>query len=607
MARTKLYLSGACCFVFLVLIFSSTQLGSSHLYDDLKRAANSPWTKNQKCLGESSCVPEASKLAETAPTVSVQASSRTTLASTKATQAPTKASKASKSPTKATLTAHSPNEKALSKMAQAASDSAMKLQYALDSMEDSLEDPHLFSMGRYVSTFTAYLKAILAEPSIERKTFHQLRQQFFPWWFPSAKTTYLPWESQDNPRAGIVMTVGKGNYVLASHCIQTLRKVVNSTLPIQIFYAGDDDLPELYRQEIKGLHPSIETTDILDHFNETTAVIHGSGYAMKPFAALASRFERVILVDADTIFLRRPDFDFEENNALNKTGLYYFHDRAYAGARTTDWIKELLRGTPPSKTLNGSLFWQKELEHQQESGVVFINKAVPAAFMSILFSTYMNTQKVRNFVGGHVSGDKETFWLASELSSAPYAFVPTYAGIIGDYSDDGESMSSDSKKMCSAQPFHLDHNGRPFWFNSGLRLEKVIDSREYVSLVHYLPGSSSTVDEDFSWQFRSHHTFCVEAETQLWRTLDRSEKAVANAAVAEAKKMDMRFLGHEGGEHNDPEGQFQEEEHKEEDTEQQGEEQLGEDSQQQDELQSEYLQAEEPQEEGQQGEDNQES
>ena len=401
MARTKLYLSGACCFVFLLLIISSAQFRSSSLYDDLKRVAKPSWTKDQKCLGDGSCVPEASTLTETANTANTQASSRTTILSTKPAQALTKTSKA---PTKATITAHSTITKVPSKMVQAAADSAMKLQYVLDSTEDSIDDPHLFSMGRYVNTFTTYLKAILADPSIDRNKFHHLRQRFFPWWFPSAKTTYLPWESQNNPQTGIVMTVGKGNYVLASHCIQTLRKVVNSTLPIQVFYAGDDDLPELYRQEIKALHPSIETTDILDHYNETTVVIHGSGYAMKPFAALASRFERVILVDADTIFLRRPDLDFEENSALNMTGLYYFHDRAYSGAKTTDWIKELLRGTQPSKTLNGSLFWQKELEHQQESGVVFINKAVPAAFMSILFSTYMNTQKVRDFVGGHVSG-----------------------------------------------------------------------------------------------------------------------------------------------------------------------------------------------------------
>ena len=161
--------------------------------------------------------------------------------------------------------------------------------------------------------------------------------------------------------------------------------------------------------------------------------------------------------------------------------------------------------------------------------------------------------------------------------------------------------------MCSAQPFHLDHNGRPFWFNSGLRLEKVIDSREYVNLAHYLPGSSSTVDEDFSWQFRSHHTFCVEAQTQLWRTLDRSQKAVADAAVAEAKKMDIRFLGHEGGEHNDPEAQPQEDEHKEEEIEHQGEEHQGDDSQQQEDLQLEYFQGEESQEDGQQGEQHQES
>ena len=406
MARTKLYLSGACCFVFLLLIFSSVQLRSSNLYDDLKRVASPSWTKNQKCLGESSCVPEASNPAETANTVSIHASSRTTVISTKPLEAITEVSKI---PTKTTVTSHSTITKVPSKMVQAAADSAMKLQYVLDSTEAIIDDPHLFSMGRYVNTFTTYLKAILADPSIDRSKFHHLRQQFFPWWFPSDKTTYVPWKPPKNPQTGIVMTVGKGNYVLASHCIQTLRKVVNSTLPIQVFYAGDDDLPELYRQEIKALHPSIETTDILDNFNETTVVIHGSGYAMKPFAALASRFERVILVDADTIFLRRPDLDFEENSALNSTGLYYFHDRAYSGAKTTDWIKELLRGTQPSKTLNGSLFWQKELEHQQESGVVFINKAVPAAFMSILFSTYMNTQKVRDFVGGHVSGEYYNF------------------------------------------------------------------------------------------------------------------------------------------------------------------------------------------------------
>ena len=157
--------------------------------------------------------------------------------------------------------------------------------------------------------------------------------------------------------------------------------------------------------------------------------------------------------------------------------------------------------------------------------------------------------------------------------------------------------------MCSAQPFHVDHNGRPFWFNSGLRLEKEIDSREYVNLIHWLPGSSSTVDEDFSWNFRSHHTFCVEAETQLWRSLDKDQKAVADAAIAEAKKMDIRFLGHEGGEHNDPEGQPQEENQEAESKEEESqEEESKEEESQEEQAHEEESKAEEPE-----GEDTQQA
>ncbi len=107
-------------------------------------------------------------------------------------------------------------------------------------------------------------------------------------------------------------------------------------------------------------------------------------------------------------------------------------------------------------------------------------------------------------------------------------------------------------EMCSAQPLHLDQDGNPFWFNSGLRLEKMIDSRQYVNLTHYLVGSNTTMDEQFAWRFRSHHTFCVTAEADKWLSLrDAGLKGVVDELVAEAKKVDIRFLGHEGGSHND--------------------------------------------------------
>ena len=292
----------------------------------------------------------------------------------------------------------------------------IQLQYALNSTDADLEEPHLFSMGRYINSFTTYLELLLSDDSLDWEPFHNLRQRFFPWWNPAADMAYLPWASRDKPKTGIVLTVGQGNFMLAAHCIRILHSVLNSTVPIQVFYAGDLDLPEAHREQIKALHPSLETINILHdqvnetrynetQFNETTVGLRNSGYAMKPFAALASSFERVILVDADAIFLRRPDFYFDEQAGLKETGIHYFHDRAYEGRNTLEWIKSLMRGVAPSETLNETMYWQEEgLEHQQESGVVMINKAIPSAFMSLVFTAYINTQKIRDHVYTQVFG-----------------------------------------------------------------------------------------------------------------------------------------------------------------------------------------------------------
>jgi hypothetical protein len=151
-----------------------------------------------------------------------------------------------------------------------------------------------------------------------------------------------------------------------------------------------------------------------------------------------------------------------------------------------------------------------------------------------------------------IPGDKETFWLASELSSAPYTFAPNYASIIGTLPSNPTLTPSQPLEMCSAQPLHLDQHSKPFWFNSGLRLEKMFDSREYVNLTHYMPGSRTTMDEQFVWRFRSHHTFCVEAVGGRWRSVAEAGLAgVVEGLVAEAKRVDLRFLGHEGGRHED--------------------------------------------------------
>ncbi|CAF9943397.1 MAG: hypothetical protein ALECFALPRED_000290 [Alectoria fallacina] len=432
-----------------------------------------------------------------------------------------------------------PGPKIPSKAAQIAHDATIKLQYAMNSSTISrIEGPNLFSMARHISTFARLLEAILADLSIDRRPFLDLRERYFGWWKPSS-TTHLPWEAITNT-TGIVLTAGQGNMALAAHAIRTLRNVVNTTLPIQVAYAGDDDLPAHKRRIMRALDPQLELINILDHYDEDVAGLRSGGYAMKPFAALASSFERVIIIDADTIFMQRPDEWFEEHAGLKRTGTLFFHDRAYGGRKTTDWVKNLLKesGQKPSTTLNSTLYWREELEHQQESGVVYFDKAIPGAFMSLLFTTYMNLQHVRAHLYGQVSGDKETFWLAAELAKIPYAFHPTYAGIIGPISTNVEGVP----EICSPQPLQTDLYGRPFWFNSGLMEDKTnAENRKYANLTYYIPGGTRKQPVG-GWRFIHDHTFCMgRSVEEMISVKDAGLGEVAKGLIDEAKAVDEMF------------------------------------------------------------------
>ena len=380
---------GSCCFVFTILFYSATHLTGFGLFgSECAVTAESIGQYQQYLLGTLQAPPREDVLQppETSP---------------QATQV--KEHKNSK-PAKGPLSVSVP--KIPSRAAQVALDATVKLQYAVNSSKISkIEGANLLSMGKHITTFTRLLEAILADTSIDRRPFLDLRERYFGWWKPS-NTTHLPWDSKDHT-TGIVLTAGQGNMALAAHAIRTLRRVIKSELPIQVAYAGDDDLPRSKRRIMQSIDSKIELLNILDCYDEDVAGLKDGGYAMKPFAALASRFEKLIIIDADTIFMQRPDDWFEGNKDLKRTGTLFFHDRAFGGRKTTDWIKEVLEESSrkPSVTLNTSMYWQEQLEHQQESGVVYFNKAVPGAFMSLLFTTYMNTLRVRAELYGQVAGD----------------------------------------------------------------------------------------------------------------------------------------------------------------------------------------------------------
>lgn len=185
--------------------------------------------------------------------------------------------------------------------------------------------------------------------------FNALVRNEFPWWISTNSGTAF---TQDTRDIGIVVCVGSKNILMAGHLILSLRNVLGYKLPIQIAYAGNNDLSKKDQASLLNLSSEIELLNLLEHFDESVAGLQDGKYAMKPFAAIASRFQMTILVDADVIFLKNPDTIFQEHSSVATSGTLFYHDRAYKmeGNSRKAWVQSLLGSKSPGLNLQNSLF-----------------------------------------------------------------------------------------------------------------------------------------------------------------------------------------------------------------------------------------------------------
>jgi len=189
-----------------------------------------------------------------------------------------------------------------------------------------------------------------------RHAIEAMQQALYPW-ITTPKdgnqtyTSFIDLIDSYTQDAGIVISTGKeGGFRWAMHQIIILRKVINCTLPIEVFYGGDDDLPENYRAFIESLTDEyrdagpITTVDITKKFPDPDKKLGlPGGWAMRPFAILASSFKTAILADADTVFLQDPQIILDEPT-FKEYGSIFWHDRALTPAPqdTYKWADELL-------------------------------------------------------------------------------------------------------------------------------------------------------------------------------------------------------------------------------------------------------------------------
>lgn len=355
---------------------------------------------------------------------------------------------------------------------------------------------------------------------------------------PSPLSMFRHWYKEGS--RGIVIPVGGGSQAVrfAGHLIVSLRVVLDCQLPIEIHYAGEEDLSRENRDRLSALSGATDITfvDVLNVFDDTSLKLGEGGWAIKAFAVLASGFEEVILVDADAVFLQKPDVLFEQEGYIDK-GAYLFHDRLlwqHSFTERHDWWKDQIK--EPSSEMLKSLVWTDDYAEECDSGVVVIDKSRLDVYIGLLHVAWQNTLDVREEVTYRMThGDKESWWLGFELGGSPYEFEAHYGSMIGWAADN--STGFNVTNVCSFVIAHVDQDDRLLWYNGSLLKNKRVDPEGYSVPEYWMTDGKwhkGATKDDMS---------CMSGRRAV--PLTEGEKTILRRSIELAKDVDLAGKGGE--------------------------------------------------------------
>ncbi|RGP75732.1 hypothetical protein FSPOR_530 [Fusarium sporotrichioides] len=337
--------------------------------------------------------------------------------------------------------------------------------------------------------------------------------------------------------AGIVIPTGDKTLRFACHLIASLTQVHNTSLPIQVVYAGDDDLSAQGRKKIQQAANgvTIEMVDVLTVFNDTSLKLAEGGWAIKPFAALASHYEKVILLDADAVFFQDPQRLLEQDR-FNETGVLLFHDRLLwknGFPDRQDWWHDQIKH--PSPETDKSLVWTERYSEEGDSGLVVVDKSRLDVLLGLIHIGWQNSDQVRNEVTYKITyGDKESWWIGFEATGSRYSFSPHYGGIVGWLKDDKkDNDKKEEVRVCSFVIAHVDQDDRLLWYNGGLLKNKAVNQTEFEVPTHWM------IDQTWHKGGSKKDMSCMAGKTVS--ELLNGEKDVLRRAIGVAKDVDEKL------------------------------------------------------------------
>lgn len=205
---------------------------------------------------------------------------------------------------------------------------------------------------------------------------------------------------------GIVICAGGPRYFpCAWTCIQMLREL-GCTLPIELWYLGPKEMDARMRSLVEPL--GVVCRDGRSHRKNSQGKPKPQsplgGFELKPYAILHSQFREVLLIDADNVAVRNPEYLFELAEYLDY-GAIFWPDYGRLSRSREIW------------NVCGVSFHD---EPEFESGQIVVDKL--RCWESLQLTLWYNEHS--DFFYKYIHGDKDTFHMAFRKVGQPYAMPP---------------------------------------------------------------------------------------------------------------------------------------------------------------------------------------
>ncbi|CAF3586335.1 unnamed protein product [Rotaria socialis] len=324
-----------------------------------------------------------------------------------------------------------------------------------------------------------------------------LEQKLFPWWIHRESINTLKSLSHRNDSKGIVICIGNGHTRLALVALEALQLIGNK-LPIEVMFSTSNDLSPSNQRLLALRFPEIQLADLSRIFNDSYLKLRD--WEIKPVSVLASRFQHVLLMDANVLFLEKPTLLFE-NDLYLRTGSLFFYDRPVLLQNVRQWIRSLpihQAGTIPRRT--------------QESGVVLIDKG--RVLLGLLSTCKLNEHEQRERATyKYLHGDKDAWWLGFHLVGMAYSFMPTFPAAIGQIQH---------RKVCG-HILHFDQNYQPIWWNGGMFKNRYRNTYDILSIEGWLEEGRWILDtisclinnRKKARSFNQHQGYLIDSYMQI--------------------------------------------------------------------------------------------